>query len=75
MMMYVILAAFRPMPEGYNVASQGGLFIGASLGVGILFGIITVFLWPVGLFFIGALGGFFFAVFIEGWKTGVGLKT
>ncbi|KAI9020513.1 hypothetical protein DFJ74DRAFT_673489 [Hyaloraphidium curvatum] len=69
MFMYVLLANFRPA-GGYNVASESGLFIGASLAVGIVFGVGTVFLWPVGLFFIGALGGFFFALFIEGWKTG-----
>ncbi|CAO0797414.1 unnamed protein product [Mucor circinelloides] len=44
------------------------IYICVSAGLGILGAIILVFLWPVGIYCLACLGGFYFAVYILSWK-------
>ncbi|KAI9272963.1 hypothetical protein BDA99DRAFT_499644 [Phascolomyces articulosus] len=44
------------------------VYICVSIGLGILGGILFMFFYPLGLYFVGALAGLFFAVYIMSWQ-------
>lgn len=46
------------------------IYLGVCLAAGIIFGLISNFLWKLGLFSIGAYGGFALSLFILSWSSG-----
>ncbi|KAI7850036.1 hypothetical protein BDC45DRAFT_539576 [Circinella umbellata] len=44
------------------------VYICVSIGLGILGGVLFMFFYPLGLYFVGALAGLFFAVYIMSWQ-------
>ncbi|CDS03828.1 hypothetical protein LRAMOSA06783 [Lichtheimia ramosa] len=44
------------------------VYICVSIGLGILGGFLFMFFYPIGLYFVGALGGFFLSVYIMSWR-------
>ncbi|KAI9484799.1 hypothetical protein BDB00DRAFT_878418 [Zychaea mexicana] len=44
------------------------VYICVSIGLGLLGGILYMFFFPLGLYFVGALAGLFFAVYIMSWQ-------
>ncbi|KAI9320704.1 hypothetical protein BX666DRAFT_2130887 [Dichotomocladium elegans] len=45
------------------------VYICVSIGLGLLGGVLFLFFYPIGLYFVGVLGGFLFAVYLMSWKA------
>ncbi|KAJ3300810.1 hypothetical protein HK104_000003 [Borealophlyctis nickersoniae] len=64
---YVILINAEPYAAYSN--RETVLLVG-SIAFGVVGGLLAICVWKVALAFLGALGGFFFALFILSWKEG-----
>ncbi|KAI8838366.1 hypothetical protein BC829DRAFT_447450 [Chytridium lagenaria] len=64
---YILLSNVEPKPQGYPSREYVILF--GSLGIGALAGGLLLCLRRLSVFAIGAVGGFFLALFILGWRT------
>lgn len=62
---YIILVHAEPA-QGF--ANRDTVLLVGSLAFAVFFGLLSLFLWRLGLALIGALGGFTFALFLLSWK-------